>query len=210
MSPEGMTQAVQGFLTAVTPVHGGALSKNIIQLIVEDHDRARSLWQQYNMPGTTARQKSTIAWTMIRESSVHSAKEEEVLYPAMRAAMGDLEPDHCLHKHQKLKVMLDELSNSSITDPNFDGKFQDYMLALVDHMKEEEEDLLQRFVAAEGVTNEYLMQLAKQFETAKLFAPSRPHPWAPNKPPLNIAANASVAPLDFVRDLIRFEGAPPL
>lgn len=59
-------------------VHGGALSKNIIQLIVEDHDRARSLWQQYNMPGTTARQKSTIAWTMIRESSVHSAKEEEV------------------------------------------------------------------------------------------------------------------------------------
>lgn len=43
--------------------------------------------------------------------------------------------------------------------------------ALVDHMKEEEDDLLPRFAAS--VSNEYLMQLAKQFETAKLFAPSR-------------------------------------
>ncbi len=38
----------------------------------------------------------------------------------------------------------------------------------------------------------------------------RPHPWAPNKPPLNIATNAGVAPLDFARDLVRFEGAVPL
>lgn len=39
----------------------------------------------------------------------------QVLYPAMRAVMGDAEPDHCLHKHQHLKELLDELSNTSIT-----------------------------------------------------------------------------------------------
>lgn len=33
---------------------------------------------QYKMPGTTAEQKRLLAWHMIRESSVHSAKEEEV------------------------------------------------------------------------------------------------------------------------------------
>jgi hypothetical protein len=38
----------------------------------------------------------------------------------------------------------------------------------------------------------------------------RPHPWAPNKPPLKIIANTSVTPIDFLRDLVRFEGAPPL
>jgi hemerythrin superfamily protein len=208
MSPDVVTQAVQGFLTAVTPVRAGYMHKDIIQLIVEDHERGRSLWQQYNLPGTTARQKSLLAWDMIRESSVHSAKEEQVLYPAMRAVFGDDEPDHCLHKHQHLKELLDELSNTSITDPNFDGMFQEYMLALADHMKEEEDDLLPRFAAS--VSSEYLLQLGKQFETAKLFAPSRPHPRGPNKPPLNLVANASLAPLDFVRDLIRFEGAPPL
>jgi hypothetical protein len=40
-------------------------------------------------------------------------------------------------------------------------------------MKEEEDDLLPRFAAAEGVTCEYLMQLGRLFETAKLHAPSR-------------------------------------
>jgi hypothetical protein len=38
----------------------------------------------------------------------------------------------------------------------------------------------------------------------------RPHPWAPNKPPLNIIANTTAAPIDFLRDLVRFGGAPPL
>jgi hypothetical protein len=38
----------------------------------------------------------------------------------------------------------------------------------------------------------------------------RPHPWAPNKPPLNIIANTTAMPIDFLRDLVRFGGAPPL
>jgi hypothetical protein len=44
----------------------------------------------------------------------------------------------------------------------------------------------------------------------RLLPLRRPHPWAPNKPPLNIIANTTAMPLDFLRDLIRFEGAPPL
>ena len=36
-----------------------------------------------------------------------------------------------------------------------------------------------------------------------------PHPWAPNKPPLNLLANATAAPLDALLDLWRFGGAPP-
>jgi hypothetical protein len=40
-------------------------------------------------------------------------------------------------------------------------------------MKEEEDDLLPRFAAAEGVSSDYLMQLGRLFETAKLYAPSR-------------------------------------
>lgn len=40
-------------------------------------------------------------------------------------------------------------------------------------MKHEEDELLPQFMAAEGVTPEYLMQLGRLFEDAKLFAPSR-------------------------------------
>lgn len=45
--------------------------------------------------------------------------------------------------------------------------------SLLDHMTHEEEELLPQFMATEGVTPDYLMQLGRVFETAKLIAPSR-------------------------------------
>ncbi len=38
----------------------------------------------------------------------------------------------------------------------------------------------------------------------------RPHPLAPNKPPLNIVANIGAGVVDGVLDTLRFGGAPPL
>lgn len=57
-----------------------SLSKDLVQLIKEDHDRARSLYEQYKLPGTNAAQKRLLAWSLIREVSLHAAKEEEVRY----------------------------------------------------------------------------------------------------------------------------------
>lgn len=68
-------------------VRGMSLSKNIVQLIAEDHERARSLYRQYKMPGTTASQKQMLAYTLIREVSLHSAKEEEVRHQCMAGSV---------------------------------------------------------------------------------------------------------------------------
>lgn len=56
-------------------------SKNVINLILEDHNRARALYDQYKLPGITAEQKQILAWSLIRDVSMHSAKEEEVSVP---------------------------------------------------------------------------------------------------------------------------------
>lgn len=40
-------------------------------------------------------------------------------------------------------------------------------------MQHEEDELLPKFMATEGVTPDYLMQLGRLFESAKLIAPSR-------------------------------------
>jgi hypothetical protein len=45
--------------------------------------------------------------------------------------------------------------------------------SLLDHMTHEEEELLPQFMATQGVTSDYLKQLGRVFETAKLIAPSR-------------------------------------
>lgn len=180
------------------------------------------------------------------------------------------------------------------------------MQSLLEHMHHEEDELLPQLKATEGVTPEYLMQLGRVFESAKLICPTRcaqqhpqgsaaqqalcckavllvgtvqgsaadewhptsciataaswhgqgwcalasciaqqavqqcilqhaqclsdtclshtapankllmccrccrPHAWAPLKPPLNVAFGAAITPVDFMRDMIQFEGAPPL
>lgn len=51
----------------------------------------------------------------------------QVLYPAMRNVMGDDAPDDCLHAHDTLKAKMTALTNTDITDPNYDAMVQDYM-----------------------------------------------------------------------------------
>jgi hypothetical protein len=65
-------------LTTLTAVKGTYMSKDLIQLILEDHNRGREMYRQYMAPTTNSKQKQLLAWHMIRESYVHSYKEEEV------------------------------------------------------------------------------------------------------------------------------------
>lgn len=59
------------------------MGKDIIQLIIEDHNRGREMYRQYTSPHNSTKQKQLLAWHMIRESCVHSYKEEQV---------GDVQP----------------------------------------------------------------------------------------------------------------------
>lgn len=51
----------------------------------------------------------------------------QVLYPAMRAMMGDMAPDDAIDAHTTLKYKLTELANTPVYDPNHDGLVQEYM-----------------------------------------------------------------------------------
>ncbi|KAI8471727.1 MAG: hypothetical protein J3K34DRAFT_416077 [Monoraphidium minutum] len=185
--------------------------KSVADLIRADHNKARELYEQYQMPYTTADQKQILAYSIIREVSMHSAAEEVIVYPAMRQHMGDCAPDHLLKEHQTLKEELSWLSSHKIHDTNYDARMQTMMEDLVAHMREEEDDLLPRFAATEGVTAETMTNLARWFEAVKRVAPTRPHPVAPNKPAAaNLVTCAMAAPLDYALDMIRFRLAPPL
>ncbi|GBF97561.1 hypothetical protein Rsub_10162 [Raphidocelis subcapitata] len=173
-------------------------------------DLARALYKQYNMPYTSASQKQMLAYAIIREVVMHSATEEVVVYPAMRKYMGEGDGAEDLAW----------LSSNRVSHPSYDGRLQDVMSLLVDHMRQEEEQLLPMFASTEGVTPETLAQLGRWYEAVKRVAPTRraggarrrgPRPSMPNKPALvNFAANGAFAPLDYALDMLRFELAPPL
>ena len=56
---------------------------SIITIIKNDHQTVENLWKKFGQT-SDVEQRKQIAWTIIKELSVHAACEEEVLYPLLR------------------------------------------------------------------------------------------------------------------------------
>lgn len=61
-------------------------SGSVFYMVVEDHNKIRSLYDHYKAPGVTTEQKQMLVYQMIREISMHSSAEEETLYPVSGAS----------------------------------------------------------------------------------------------------------------------------
>lgn len=178
---------------------------NIIELINYDHRKFETLYQEYKS-SVTAEQKQKIAWTMIREIAIHSAAEEMVMYPEVRKRLGDAAADELLSGHQSLKNKLQQINITTYDrDPSsYDTLVDETYIILTSHMNEEEKQFWPQFKALPGMGHQQLVRLGEKFRSSKHVAVTRPHPWAPNKPPLNLVANAFTAPLDALADQWRF------
>lgn len=184
-----------------------SVSKDIVQLIHEDHGRVRCLYRQYRLPSNTPQQKQLLALDMIRHSSFHSKREDMVLNPALQQC--GIGSALMLSQHQHLEDLMQQLLDTPVSDPSFDALLHEYMTDTEAHLQEEERVLLPAL--AKQLSPQQLMDLGQQFEWAKLIAPSRPHPWTPKAPVLlSVLANTLLTPLDFARDLWAFSGAPTL
>ena len=170
---------------------------NAIQLIKGDHRVVDGLFSKFKVASTPAERK-TLANQIVKELSVHAAIEEEVLYPAIRKAISGQVADHCIDEHQKLKELLYDIDQMNGDHPQFVTKMNTVIQETTHHVKEEEESILPKFQSK--VSPKELEELGSQLQSAKAHAPTRPHPMAPNKPPLNIPLNMGTAPIDKLRD----------
>lgn len=184
-----------------------AVSMSVVDLIILDHERLRAMYEAYLLPGSDPVQRQLLAWEMICEVSSHAAKEEMVLYPAVRAALGDAVADRCLTEHAAVKSELARLDTMVVTDPGFDELVVRCVEATLEHVRAEEAEFLPQFSAA--VTPETLLQMGIQFEAAKARAPTRPHPEAPNLPPFNEASYAAAKQIDTLLDQSRLPSVIP-
>ena len=68
-------------------------------------------------------------------------------------------------------------------------------------MKEEEGDLFPK--VRKAMTRNELADLGARMEEAKMTAPTRPHPRAPDTPPGNLVAGPMAAVMDAGKNLVR-------
>jgi len=164
-------------------------SGNIVDIIVSEHRLVDSLFSQFQSRlGNDAKQ--LIANQIIRELSMHAAKEEMVLYPTIKSKLGvegAKVVEHSLEEHQGIKNVLYELDCMKVSDAGYEEKMQMVIKEVSHHVKEEERDVLPKLNAALPMDEK--IKLGAEFVDAENRAPPRPHPSGPASYPINVAAN---------------------
>lgn len=186
-----------------------------IELLRADHRKVVELFRQIedipeDAPSASARMKKRRALfeQVSEELSRHAMAEETVLYPLLRSKVpnGAELVDHALDEHQQVKETLARLERMSLDNLDFEPEFRRLVTSVREHVKEEEAELLP--LLETHCDADTIETLGTQLAAAKMLAPTRPHPNAPNTPPLNLLAGAGAAIVDRARDAVTGRGDP--
>jgi len=172
---------------------------NALTLLKQDHSNVEALFERFEKAGADdLEEKARVAELVIEHLATHAVIEEQVLYPALRDRLPEDEFTvlEALEEHHAAKMMLSELKKTPAGHERFDAKFTVLMENVRHHVKEEEDDLFPK--ARDAFSVQELEDMGDALAQAKEAAPTRPHPFAPDTPPLNIIIGLPVAILDRV------------
>ena len=170
---------------------------NAITLLKADHGNVNALFTQLEaLRGKDDPvEKRRLMDLVIEQLSVHAAVEEQLVYPLLRERLGDDFPVlEALEEHHGAKLFLAELERVPATSERFDAKVAVLIENVRHHVEEEESALFD--LLREHVKGTELDALGEQLEQAKATAPTRPHPFTPDQPPLQTLIAMPVAVLD--------------
>jgi hemerythrin superfamily protein len=181
---------------------------DVTSLVEREHRELEKLFKTYERirrerrgdDGATEKRQNVLR-DIIRALSAHAAAEEQVLYPVVRAELPDGQrlATAALDEHQRVKEALDTLAGTPLEDGEFDRRLQAIILDVQHHVEKEEGEIVDKLRAWLG--KDRLRELGEAFASAEQFAPTRPHPWLPQTPPLNAAAGTAAAVADRVLDV---------
>jgi hemerythrin superfamily protein len=110
-------------------------------LLRADHKRVSDLFEQYESARSQAKKKSLVA-LICTELTVHAQVEEEIFYPAVKAALKDKElvPEATV-EHATLKELIAQVRDKEPDGEMFDAKIQVMSEYVKHHVKEEQNEM---------------------------------------------------------------------
>jgi hemerythrin superfamily protein len=111
-----------------------------VKLLVRQHREMEGLLARVLDESSEDRKKSLFA-DVSDELTVHIKSEEEIFYPAVKAARTEDDLLESLEEHLSLKRLLADLITMHLSSKEFEAKFKVLKEQTEHHHKEEEEDL---------------------------------------------------------------------
>ncbi|KUM78016.1 hemerythrin domain-containing protein [Streptomyces sp. ISL-22] len=182
--------------------HGG----NVIQELTADHREVDALFAQMETHAGADPKRRELADHLTMELVRHSVAEEEHLYPAVRRYVdgGDDLADKEIADHSEVERLLKELEDRQPGDAEFDTLIAQLKSSVAAHVRDEEDRLFH--LLADACPPETLDELGEKVRKAKETAPTRPHPAAPDTPPLNKLLAPGTGMVDRLRDALTGRG----
>lgn len=149
------------------------LAPTATTLIRMDHTHALMTFRRYHVD-TPPRLKRGLADTICMALEVHAQLEEEIFYPALRAANpGSGVLDKSVPEHNEMRALIALLRELDAGDPAFDEAFMALMRDVLHHVADEETVLLPE---AESLLADQLRPLGARMlkRRAQLVAPRSP------------------------------------
>ena len=144
---------------------------NAIQLLKDDHKKVRGLLTE--LEATTARATKTrtqLLATIAKELRVHTRIEEEIFYPALKAAAQNHDDQkmyfEALEEHRAAgELVLPDLEKTEVASDKFSGRAKVLKELVEHHAEEEEKEMFPR--AKELLSADQLKELGVRMEARK-------------------------------------------
>jgi hemerythrin superfamily protein len=121
-----------------------ATKTDAIALLKADHKKVKKLFDDFEKTEDESKQEE-IAVEACKELRIHSAIEEELFYPEVRAAFKKEEQEELMdeaeEEHRVAKTLIEEISEGGADTEHFCAKFMVLAENVRHHIKEEEGEL---------------------------------------------------------------------
>ena len=132
--------------TTTTP-KSSAAAKDAIALLKADHGTVSELFADYEKTNSSSKKKALVA-EICTELSVHAQIEEEIFYPAVKAALKDklLVPEATV-EHAGIKDLIAQLEGVEPEGEMYDAKVKVLSEYVEHHVKEEQSEMFPKVKA---------------------------------------------------------------
>jgi hemerythrin superfamily protein len=124
-----------------TPTRRRTATPDAIALLRADHKQVSALFEAYEKARAATR-KATLVQQICTELRVHAQIEEEIFYPAAKAALKDHEliPEAVV-EHASLKSLIGQVEGKEPAGEEFDARIQVLSEYVKHHVKEEQNEI---------------------------------------------------------------------
>ena len=118
-------------------------ASDAIALLKEDHDKVKKAFKEFEkMDHEDSAALQELVEDVCEDLTVHTTVEEEIFYPAVRAAIDDDDlMNEAQVEHNSAKELIELLEGMDATDPMYPATFKVLCEYVLHHAKEEEDEM---------------------------------------------------------------------